>query len=148
MGQIGWGGPSTSPTLFFWCSRGVSVSVWAAAGRLLWWKGSVRCFVGVNLASSSLFPKIKTSPLKPMSFRVCFKKHFFSFFQLDSIYRFPAKKKAKRRAVWGGGGYGDGDGCRELLAVGNALARGRDPPWSGLTGFKRRDKSSTLLLTS
>ena len=27
MGQIGWGGPSTGPTLFFWCSRGVSVSV-------------------------------------------------------------------------------------------------------------------------
>jgi len=27
MGQIGWGGPSTGPAPFFWCSRGVSVSV-------------------------------------------------------------------------------------------------------------------------
>jgi len=37
----------------FFCS-GVSVSVWAAAGRLLWWGGEVRCFVGVNLSSSPL----------------------------------------------------------------------------------------------
>jgi len=31
-----------------YCS-GVSVPVRAAAGRLLWWGGDVRCFVGVNL---------------------------------------------------------------------------------------------------
>jgi len=56
MGQIGWGGSSTGPTLFFWCSRGVSVSVRATAGRLLlWWGGGVRCFIGINLSSSSLF---------------------------------------------------------------------------------------------
>jgi len=49
-----WGGPSTGPSPLFYCS-GVSVSVWAAAGRLLWWGGGVRCFVGVNLSSSSLY---------------------------------------------------------------------------------------------
>jgi len=47
--------PSTGPTTLFYCfiyGSGVSVSVWAAAGRLLWWGGDVRCFVGVNLSSS------------------------------------------------------------------------------------------------
>ena len=52
----------TSPLMYplqslppFYCS-GVSVSVWAAAGRLLWRGGGVRCFVGVNLSSSWLTP--------------------------------------------------------------------------------------------
>jgi len=55
LGQIGWGGPSTGPTPPFYCSC-VFVSVWAAAGRLLWWGGGVRCFVGVNLSSSRIHP--------------------------------------------------------------------------------------------
>jgi len=41
--HIGWGGPSTGPTLLFYCS-GVSVSAWAAAGRLLWWGGGWQVF--------------------------------------------------------------------------------------------------------
>jgi len=54
MGQIGWGGPSTGPTLFFgaagvspfWCEP-----LRAGCRLLLWWEGGVRCFVGVNLSS-------------------------------------------------------------------------------------------------
>jgi len=59
VGRLGWGddamggllyrnrlGRSVYGPYFPYNCRGVSVSVWAAAGRLLWWGGGVRCFVG------------------------------------------------------------------------------------------------------
>jgi len=72
-GELGWPnyGPHRSGRSVYgpypsFCCSGVSVSVWAAAGRLLWWGGGVRCFAGVNLSSSISLP-IPDMPSTPLS---------------------------------------------------------------------------------
>ena len=61
MGQIGWGGPSTGPTLLFGAA-GVSPCRFEPLWASCWVGGGVRCFVGVNLSSIIyLYPCIRPS---------------------------------------------------------------------------------------